>query len=464
MAEFNPTYAVWKNIVVTPHDGNAEEDITKLCTRLDFTQSINSSAWTGSMRILDSSGLLEGKGFKLRGEEKLTFEVETYDGKMEDPLQITAQILSITEVSPLENLSGVTFTINFISKISYTAGLRRVREAFIDLPASEIAEKIFKKYYANGRLVEDTSAPNEIIPFNAKKFRTTDLGSRQRKPFYIQPTEGVMQCVIPNLPPSDAINFLTQRSFSQSSPSCSFRFFETLTGYWFVTDEFMIQHGLENNQTIEEFSYNVQNSQDGQDAELQVKSFKAFKNPSRVNTATDLHSGGYRNKVIEVDLGRRRARNIDYDYIEDADYVDMSGQKTSLRNVPHTEEYIRETFTDENARRMLVFKDWYDENGQTLRSNQHYPEILQNRSVYTHHLGQTIVSVSLNASRLDLRPGKIISVRLPKFTIASTPDSPYNDELSGNYLIVSISHSLQDDVMTTNASLAKYGWSGEYRP
>jgi hypothetical protein len=464
MADFNPTYAVWKNIVVTPHDGNSEEDITKLCTKLDFTQSISSSAWTGSMRILDSTGLLENKGFKIRGEEKLTFEVETYDGKMEDPLKVTAQILSITEVTPLQNLTGVTFTINFISKISYTAGLRRVREAFVDLPASTIAERIFKKYFANNRLVEDTSAPNEIIPFNAKKFRTTDLGSKQRKPFYVQPTEGVMQCVIPNLPPSDAMNFLSQRSFSQSSPSCSFRFFETLTGFWFVTDEFMIQHGLQNNQTVEEFSYNAQNSQDGQDAELQVQTFKNFSNPSRVNSAKDLHNGGYRNKVIEVDLGRRRARNIDYDYIEDANYIDMSGQKTSLKNVAHTEDYIRDTFTDENAKRMIVFKDWYDENGQTLRSNQHYPEILQNRSVYTHHLGQTMVSVSLNASRLDLRPGKIISVRVPKFTIAQTPDSPYSDEFSGNYLIVSISHSLQDDVMTTNATLAKYGWSGEYRP
>jgi hypothetical protein len=464
MAEFAPKLAVFKEVKVFPFDGSTEQDITGIVTKLEFTQSISSSAWFGSMDVMDTTGLLEQKNFKIRGEEKLTFEVHTYDGKMEDPLEINARVISVTGLQISENLTGVKFTLNFMSSISYSAGLRRIRDSYTDLKASEIAERIFKKYYGNGRLVEDTSAPNERIPFDTKKFRTTDLGSKGvRKPFYVQPTEGTMRVVMPNFPPSDAMRFLSERSFSSTAPSCSYRFFETFTGFWYVTDEFLIQHGLENSQTIEEFAYNAQNSQEGDKPELQVSTFRHFSNPSRVNTVSDLKSGGYKNKVIEIDLGRRRARNIDYDYRNDANYIDMSGNKSSLKSDPHTEDFIEETFTDENARRFLVYKDYYDDKGASLRSQQYYPNIIQNRIAYQHHLGQTVVNATLNASRLDLRPGKIIKVRVPKITVENRPDAPYNEQLSGNYLITSISHQLVDDNMETNVTLAKYGWSGDYR-
>lgn len=459
--DFNPTYAVFKDVVIESFDGNAKEDITGLVTQLTFTQSINASAWTGSMRVLDSTGTLEHKNFRIRGEEKLSFSVETFDGKMSDPLELEAQIISVTNVKPTENLTGVMFDINFMSRISYETGRRRVRQSFVDLKASEIVEKVFKKYYGNGRLAEVSPSQDEVIPFETKKFRTTDLGNGIRIPFYIQPTEGVMRAVIPNLPPSDTMNFLAQRSYSQNSPSCTFRFFETFTGFWFVTDEFLIQHGVQNSQTIEEFAYNAVNSQDSQQAELQTNTFRSFSNPVRVNTPTDIFSGAYRSRVIEVDLSRRRARNIDFNFVEDGNYYTMEGNRISPRNVDgamvHSREFAEETFTDENAKRFIVFKDYYDENGQTLRSNQHYPEILQNRAAYTHHLGQTNVQAELNASRLDLRPGKIINVKVPKFTIEQTPDSPYSDYLSGNYLIVSITHQLVDNVMATNVTLTKYG-------
>lgn len=465
MSDFNPSYAVWKDVVVESFDDSSREDITGLCTQLTFMQSINATAWTGSFRIVDSTGLLEKKNFKFRGEEKLSFTVETFDGKMENPLEVEAQVISITNVRPTENLTGVLFDINFMSRISYGAGKRRVRQSFHDLRADEIVHNIFKKFYGNNRLVEDGPAEGEVIPFDATKYRTTDLGNGIRVPFYIQPTEGLMRSVVPNLPPSDAITMFAQRSFSQNSPSCTFRFFETFTGFWFVTDEFLIQHGVQNSQTIEEFAYNAVNSQDSQQTKLQTNTFKTFSNPQRVSTPKDIFSGGYRSKVIEVDLGRRRARNIDFNFVEDANYYTMEGERISSRNVTdamlHSREFAEETFTDENARRMLVFKDYYDDSGQTLRANQHHPEILQNRAAYSHHISQTTVNAELNASRLDLRPGKIINVKVPKFTIEQTPDDPYNDYLSGNYLIVTITHQLIDNIMTTNMTLTKYGIGGE---
>ena len=47
---------------------------------------------------------------------------------------------------------------------------------------------------------------------------------------------------------------LYSRSFSTSSPSCSFRFFETSDNYFFVSDEFLIKEANSKNK-IKEFIY-----------------------------------------------------------------------------------------------------------------------------------------------------------------------------------------------------------------
>lgn len=459
MTDFNPSYAVVKSAIIESHDGFAKLDLAAIDYKLELMQSINMSAWSGVLSVYDTTGTLENKGFKIRGEEKLTLTIESFDLKQDAPLELVCQVISVTNVHPTPALTGVTFDLNFVSEMSFKAGKRRIRESFSNLRADEIAERIFKKYYGK---IKPKTDQGEILPFNSRKFLTSEQSSLQRKPFYIQESEGAMQPVIPNLMPADAMDFLAQRSFSKNSPSCTYRFYETFKGFYYVTNEWLIKYGLDNFQTIEEFAYNAQNSQDAKETELQTNTFKTFSNPSRVNTVSDINEGAYKNMVIEVDLGRRRAKNIKYDYLKDAKYIDMSGNKTSVETLPHTEGFIEETFTEENAKRYIVFKDYYDETGGTLRANQHFPEILQNRSVYGHHLGQTVVQAEL-VGRLDLEPGKIIKVKVPSFTITQNPESPYNAQLSGNYIIVSITHQLVDDKLNTGLVLAKYDWSGDYK-
>lgn len=457
--DFNPSYAKVEEAIIESYDGNARVDLKGIVYKLEFTQSINSPVWSGSISCLDASGMLENESFKIRGEEKLTLSIQTYDLKLKDPIVLEAQVISVVDVKPTENLTGLSFTLNFISKISYESGLKRVRDSYPDQKASEIAEKVFKKYF--GSLSETTKpkkVKQELIPFEGKKYEISGTNGLR---FYLQPTEGTMRSIIPNLLPSQTMNFLTHRSFSKNSPSCSFRFFETFDGFFYVTDEFLIQRGVFNPQNIEVFSYNAQNSMEPDKVEMQTNTFETFSAPVRVDTANDVRQGGYRSKVFEVDLGRRRVKTINYDYIKDAKYIDMSGEKTSIKDSIHTKEYIEETFTEDNAKRYLIFKDYYDESGFALRANLHYPEIVQNRNAYQHHLGQTVVTASLKG-RMDVRPGDIIAVKVPKFTIEQQPDKPYNEQLSGNYMIVATQTMIQDDLARTTFTLAKYDWSGDY--
>lgn len=460
MADFNPSYAIAK-VEIESFNGDQLLDLSGITTQFELSQSINSDSWSGMIKCVDSTGMLENNTFKLRGEETLTLTLETYDLKLEEPIELKCHVLSVTDVVPTENLTGLAFQLNFISKLSYEAGKRRVRESFKDMKASECARTVFQKYYSKlSASGSSTIKRREELPFDSKKFEIRNSKGRH---FYLQPSEGRMRAVMPSLTPSDAMNFLSQRSFSKNSPSCSYRFFETINGFFYVTDEFLVKRGMDNTRDVEVFAFNAMNSQDPNDGtEIQTNTLTSFTQGQRVDTASDLVGGAYRNKVYEVDFTRRRVNVTNYDYVKDVDYIDMSGKKATVRTSPHTEEFINETFTEENARRFLVFKDYYDEDGETLRADQHFKEILVNRTVYGAHLGRTVVQASL-VGRLDITPGKLISVKVPKFTIEQSPEDPYNQQLSGNYLVLSTSHQLKNDIMNTNIVLAKYDWSGDFR-
>ena len=163
----------------------------------------------------------------------------------------------------------------------------------------------------------------------------------------------------------------------------------------------------------------------------------------------------------ELDLIRRRANILRFDYSSnDARYIDMSGNPRNLEDNPHTPAFRRDTFTDENARTFMVFRD-YTRNGDipsTLNNDLHISDIISNRVSYYHHLHNTMIAASLKG-RIDLRPGKIINLDIKQLNGAGTVE--VNDTLSGKYLIKTVSHKRgMDGVLNTGLQLIKFDWSG----
>lgn len=463
MSEFNPSYGSWKTVIVKSHDGTGQMDITGMVTDVSILQSMGSPVYTGHIGVLDTMGLLENEAFKIRGEESLELVLETKDLKeSRGPnglVEIRAQVLSVENIQVMENGTGVHYTLKFISESSYKVGKRRIREPFQDKKASEIVESIFKKYFYRLSKVR-RSGDTESIPFSGTKYQLVGTDGRH---FYLQPTEGQLRCLIPNMEPTTAMKFLSNRSFSKESPSCSFRFFETIDGYFYVTDEFLVRRGTENTEIVEEFSFNPLNSMDPSVPEMSTNTFQTFRIPSRVDTGSDMKSGAYKSQVHEIDLTRRRAVVKSFDYLDNAKYFDMSGKRVKPKEGRHSESFIRDTFNDENALRYIVYKDYYDTSGPTLRSNQYFTEIIQNQTMYSTHLMNTMVTATITG-RMDLRPGNLISVRVPSFKIQTNPESPYNEQLSGNYLIYSVGSSFKENILNTTLTLIKYDWSGSYEP
>ena len=61
--------------------------------------------------------------------------------------------------------------------------------------------------------------------------------------FVAEETEGAMRVTIPDYAPGAAMNFLATKAYSRKSLSSMFRFFETIKGYFWVTDEWLLQEG-----------------------------------------------------------------------------------------------------------------------------------------------------------------------------------------------------------------------------
>ena len=394
-------------------------------------ESINSDCMKGYAEIIDNIGFLED--LPLRGEEHLILTVED---AMKNRRVYEMRIYKIVNVNINNANDGLRYEIHFVSKSRFNVSARRIIEPFDD-KISNIASTIFDKYYNPPQ-----DAPSLVI----------------------EPTVGTLRCVIPNYTPVQTMNFLAQRAYSTSSPSCSFRFFETVHNHFFVSDEFLIKRALENIDDIKEFSYSDGLDKSGKEYSEQMQNLITFKNDDRINTMKDLSSGAYRNHVIEIDIIRRRV-NLpgkstlhSYNYEnEKTKYASTVGREAG--GDVHSQEFRNSYFTQENEKRYMIVRDYADDSGEfQLRGDQFLPEIVNNRTAYRHHLNNTIVHATTNG-RIDLNAGSLINVKIPQFIASS--QKKLNKQLSGYYMIDTMTHNFTRDVHTTDLKLIKYDWNTE---
>jgi hypothetical protein len=352
---------------------------------------------------------------------------------------------------------GVNYYMHFVSKISFEASKRRVIESLrvngLYPSASLAAQRIFSKYFRRISRESDFT-----LPFGGARFSIQN----SERTFIVQPTEGILRGIIPRYTPTEAMYFLSTRAFisERGFTSCSFRFFETFDDFYFVSDEYLIKSAVTQNEVIRLF-YAPQISKDSRDVDQQIDSIERIDYPVRVDSAIDMYSGGYSNSVLEIDFMRRAFTPRYFNYLEQSSFLDMQGLPRTLEASIHTERYMQDSFTEENARRFHVYRD-YSQPGDIpgpLAVDQHLAEIVSRRTAYQHHLNATSINVAMKG-RLDIRPGNVINLEVVQLSADSERTS--NPQLSGNYLVYSTEHSLklsQGEDIFTNLRLSKYDWS-----
>lgn len=450
----SPSKARIEKVILYSYDGTVSTPLDGIVTEINFSQSIEAAAFIGSIKVQDNIGRLEN--FPIRGEERLQLTVVANDD-IKNKRKLDLQIYRVDNITMNDANDGVNYYMHFVSRISFEASKRKIIETLklnnLYPSASLAAQRIFSKYFS-----KTTDANDFTLPFGSRKFKI----EKTERNFIVQPTEGIIRGIIPNYTPTEAMYFLSTRAFinDQGFTSCSFRFFETLDNFYFVSDEYLIKTATTQNEVLKLY-YGPQVSKDAKDIHQQINNVERINYPVRVDSAVDMYSGGYTNSVLEIDFVRRRFEKKHFNYLDDGKFLDTSGAPIKPESYIHTERYARDTFTQENAKRFHLYRD-YSQPGDipgSLASDQHLAEIVSKRVSYQHHLNATSINVSMKG-RLDIRPGNVVNLNV--FELSANSQRTSNPQLSGNYLVYGTEHSIKmsegEDIFT-NLRLSKYDWS-----
>jgi len=454
---FNPSHCTIESAMIKSAD-NRDASITALIYGFNLKQSIYSSSFSGTLKVFDQVGTLHD--FPLRAEEELELIIKGHD--LQTELNIKGQIVKIDGLSKNDLGDGYFYTLHFVSRTTFRAGIQSVITAFTNISGSYAAKEIFKKYFNSNKELSTATSVGEM-PDNSEGLQLT---SNKGRAFYIEESDGQMRTIIPDYTPAQAMNFLASKSKAGSqSPSNMYRFFETFDGYYWVTDEWMLKRAIKNESKIKDFYYLSFSEQDAsQYANIMVRNVVSFSNQNHVDTGADIDSGAYKNTVMEIDFVNHTRTSYNFDYQKaKKKYIGMTGQpRTSNVGAVHSDKFITETFkdTNKNAKQYVVYRDWQPDGvasipGQVLRTPQNMVEIIQNRVAYNYHLNNSTVSLGIEG-RIDLIPGDVINLITQEPNIAL--ENKQNERLSGKYLIASVDHSMEMNTLSTKVEAIKYGW------
>jgi hypothetical protein len=455
----NPTYYnLQRALIRFEHSpGAIDLDVTALIPRLSINSSIDSETMFGTARFIDSVGLLEET--PLRGEEQIIFEIadsKTINenggtAQVDEPYKFVGFIYKIDNVETKEINDAISYDVHFVSYQSFKAGTYEIIKGFLDERVSDIVRKLFRTYYRN----------NDSISF---------IPENLRKDLILEETDGTIRCTIPKMRPEEAMSFLSKRSFSNNSPSCLFRFFENSRGYHYVTDEELFRLGENDSSRIFEFTYIDSIPNTLEFFNQQMNNLVSLSNTDRINSLSDIYDGAYRNKVLEIDILSRDLNLLDeeknqYDYFSRREkYFDA--RKFQRLSDRHTRKFIDDVHreTETIQKEWLVIQN-YTKNevsgDNSMQAETYYPDIISNRHAYSKH----IESITVNASgpgRMDITAGDIIDLDVKKFQFADGGENASfeeNKHLSGKYIVRTVSHMMDQEVMTNQYVLIKKDWA-----
>lgn len=295
---------------------------------------------------------------------------------------------------------------------------------------------------------------------------TQDLGINTDKTFVaIEPTFGVMNAVIPNYTPLQAINYFTMLAQTVKAPhESNFLFFETLDGFFFQSVSSMI--------TLGKVGTDLRDAKIvGPSRPHEVKTFRF--DPGAItggpvedkivrNALLRMHQEQTFNLLEDITGGLFRSKMVHFDFLarklaveEDSRYTETFKKTTHLDKHPFYPNNF-DLAVSKNTRIFTFPSNAWASKSQYLKSIEPQPDqnmwqaiVLRNRQLREIQHLQTLIDTP---GHPELRAGKVIDVQyLPTHALQGSGDksasssgrgdpTPY---YSGHHLITSLKHSLK---------------------
>lgn len=440
-----------------------ETDIKNLITAINISESTHATDMHISMRVYDTIGVLEN--YPLIGEERLYLTVREEITNV--TIELDLFLTRVSNVTPHPSGNGVSYILDLMTSSTFKANCRKVVAPFKNL-ASEICKDIFDQNYnklasaVSGNSTEDKLSRElmEVVGGGgSSKYEILSIEGEKSRSLTIEQSDIELQCVIPSLRSNEAMTFIANKAVNQtSSKSSSYKFFETKKGYIFATDELLIRQAIkkEDSKSVKKFTYNNSYDYKPEFVVDQAQKIKNIEILTYVDTMSDLYSGAYKSRFIELDVVYGRALTVEFDASDAKNLFGGMGTASSVNNGErHTPEFISTIFMPENAIEIFRVKDYDSINNAQLPGEQMIGEKYLRSNSYETRLNSTQLRCTVDG-RLDLSVGDVVDLIIPEMT--TNEKKEMSKKFAGKYLIRELTQQIEAKKLETSFIMVKYGW------
>ena len=381
-------------------------DITKLINYIEIYESIYSPFLTINVNISDAISL--NHILPLIGEEFIEFDIRGPDnetGVIKQPMFIYKMSDRIQTADKM-----FVYTLSCISP-----------SAIIDMNL-KISQAI------SGQI---STIVNDQICKNSLSIT---------KPVYSHPTKGSITYISNYWSPLENINYMCDRSVSNTDSSPSYVFFETKKSFVFAPLSELVKQDAGSTYV---FSINTHNS----DIDIQQQVIQKLYVDQTFNYIDRIMTGTYGNRVLVVDMNSKSYNYSYYDFLESFDKFNR------LNELP---------FSSDNATRRVnaVFRTRnVSSNKFSSMPSENTNEWFQQRLTELGAINSQSISMDV-AGKFNVYAGSVINVLIPTSTKAadgSNTDliSGLDRTLSGRYLVTNVKHMLTRERHTLSITATK---------
>lgn len=364
-----------------------------------------------TVELLDAINIVQS--FPIVGEEFIGITIQTPG--LPSPVEYFFAVTSISQGKTGEASQYQTYTLTCVSEEQLASAAKMTQ------------------YAAEGSY-------SDLV----KQIMERDLETK--KPFYIEPTRGLMGNVIPKLKPLAAIDYMRQMAISQQSTTSAFVFFETQKGFQFRTIESLIAQNQKG--YIKEFEYLTDVMSQKETSTRSFRNIIKYEVISRTDTVDKLQTGVLNNVSNGYDLITKSIRQTTHNIATDIKNFVTPDKKA---RAPVTQS-LHQQFGQQPADTFFIPVD--SSQGSIARDLT-----FAARRAYTALFNQNVIRVLIHGDT-SLVPGELIDVALPE--IKGTSSTKKQDSFnSGRYLVIRLRHMIIKDVKvkhTISADIVKIGF------
>ncbi len=384
-------------------------DVRQMVNNIELYTSIYQQGISGQITITDGLGL--DQQFGIHGNEYI--EIEFSVPTIEERITFFGAIAEVKDRSRGIGDRGQVYVLSFVSLEYFLSTQTKIRKTYKNLKITDIIRSIFDEYL--------------FVSIRPKPIGVLD------------PSVGSHSFTIPNLSPYNAIEWLAAKA--QSS-----RYRSSSNYYFFENPDQFILASLDELSVFEPikqytFGFDVQSPTE-RNVEEKFSNLLAYRVIRELSIIDDSKMGAYSGKRLTYDSVLRSTGIDYYNYFDLYDEtVHLNGENVRS-NFPAYQTNKTQIGNNHDVYYTLASKHFgtWDNRTSSAVSDQftlgHNSYAVQ----YGPNQGIRISAQAYGDPRRKL--GQVVNLQLPSMTPVSDDGSESHKYLSGNYMIVSLAHTL----------------------